>query len=269
MGYKVIALDIDGTIRDADNPISERLKAAVARAKDLGATVTLATGRSLVSALEFARELGIDDPIVNSQGALVSNPLNGAALWRRHMNERMVAMTLEALADHQVEIMMFLEGGVLVNEITPWMARYSARTGARVTDVGDLRKAVSQEPIRVVAVGDEEIIPAVHDGLKERLDSRLYVTKSLPMFCEILHPEGGKARALSWLCRSAGVGLEQAIVFGNGPDDVEMVKAAGKGVAMEGSPEELLKVADVIAPPVREGGAADVLEGLLDRGLIA
>ena len=99
-------------------------------------------------------------------------------------------------------------------------------------------------------------------------DSQLYITRSLPYYCEILHPEGGKDKALAWLCASLGIDQKETIAFGNGYNDVEMLKWVGLGVAIGGAVPEVLQVADRVAPPIEEDGAAQVLEDLLAKGLI-
>jgi hypothetical protein len=119
-----------------------------------------------------------------------------------------------------------------------------------------------------VAVGSEEEIPLLVAELGSRFDSQLYVTRSLPHFCEILHPDGGKDKALSWLCRHLGVREEDTVAFGNGWNDVPMLRWAGLSVAIGGAVPEILEVADRIAPPIEEDGAAHMLEDLLDKGLI-
>ena len=77
MTYKLLALDIDGTIHDrqTDTPLTERTKRAVARVLETGAGVTLATGRMYNSSLPFSRALGITLPIICYQGAFTSNPV--------------------------------------------------------------------------------------------------------------------------------------------------------------------------------------------------
>ena len=96
----------------------------------------------------------------------------------------------------------------------------------------------------------------------------LYVTRSLPHFCEILHPEGGKDRALAWLCRRLGVQRGETVAFGNGYNDVRMLRWAGLGVAVADAVPEVLEAADMVAPRTEEDGVAQVLEQLLDQGLI-
>ena len=97
-------------------------------------------------------------------------------------------------------------------------------------------------------------------------DSTLHVTRSLPNFCEILHPDAGKDKALSWLCDFLGLQSTESVAFGNGYNDVQMLTWAGLGVAVGDAVPEVLEVADLVAPVFKEDGAARVLKQLLVEG---
>ena len=83
MGYKLIALDIDGTIRSPDYPVSDRTREVTARVRDAGAVVTLATGRMYHSALRSSADLNIKSPIASFQGAQIRDPASGEVLWHK------------------------------------------------------------------------------------------------------------------------------------------------------------------------------------------
>ena len=94
------------------------------------------------------------------------------------------------------------------------------------------------------------------------------VMRSLPHFCEILHPRGGKEDALGWMCERFGIARSETVAFGNGYNDVQMLEWAGLGIAVGDAVSEALAAADSVAPPFKEHGVAQVLEELLDKGLI-
>ena len=268
MGYRLIALDVDGTIRDTEYPISDRTRQAIARAIDTGAMVTLATGRMLASALPFSKQLGLSSPIVSYQGALVSAIADSRTLWHRPLTEDMVRQALAALSSYPLQVMMYMGGEVFVSHMTPWVRRYADRNTVKIHAVKSLTNIAAGEPTRLVVVGEEDEITHVSLDLKALFNTSLYITRSLPIFCEILHPLGGKANALAWLCKWAEISPQDTLAFGNGPNDIDMIQWANLGVAMEGSPPEVLEIADRMAPPADEDGAAQVLEDLLDQGLI-
>ena len=268
MGYKLIALDIDGTIRSNEHPVTDRTREAIAAAMDAGATVTLATGRIYRSARRAAAELNIASPIVSFQGAHVADPVADEVLWHRPLTPDLARAALDSLVDWDLEVAAYFGDLVYVGEMTPWAEAYGVRNQIEVIAVGDLRNVASSELTRLVAVGAEGEIQRLEASMHAEFDSSLYVTRSLPHLCEILHPDGGKDRALAWLCERRGIRREETVAFGNGYNDVRMLDWAGLSVAVGGGVPEAVGIADRVAPPMEEDGAARVLYDLLNSGLI-
>jgi Cof subfamily protein (haloacid dehalogenase superfamily) len=268
MGYKLIALDIDGTIRGDDHPISSRTRRAIERVAQAGAAVTLATGRMFQSALASAAELNLTSPIVSYQGAHIADPTTGEVLWHRPLTPDMATAALDALATWQGEVLAYYGGQVYVDRLTPWVEGYGQRNRGAVNVVADLHELAGEGLTRLVVVGDEGDIKKLDRSLNASLGSRLHITRSLPHFCEILHRNGGKHNALAWLCRHLGIPRDQTVAFGNGYNDIHMLEWVGLAVAVAGAVPEVLDVAHRVAPPMEEDGAAIVLEELLEQGLV-
>ena len=269
MSYKLIALDIDGTIRSDEYPLSHRTRQAVSRARDAGALITLATGRTFKSALRQSTDLDITTPIASFQGAHVADPITGEVLWHMPLTQEMTRAAMDALRPYGMDVMGYRDDAVFVSDITEWSEGYGKRNDVEIKAVGNLGDYFTDSMTRLVVRGDDDAIERLEAELKERFASTdLYITRSLSYFCEILHPDGGKDKALNWLCESIGIQREETIAFGNGYNDVQMLEWAGYSVAIGGAVPQVIEVADTVAPPIEEDGAAQVIEGLLDRGLI-
>ena len=268
MGYRLIALDIDGTLRDADAPVSERTRRAVDRVRSAGAAVTLATGRIYEDALPSAAELRIDNPIISSQGAHAADPGTGSLLWHRPLEPEMAASALDALLSWDLDIMAFHLGTIYAAKPFERLDYFVENSRVEVRLVDALEQVVSGESTRLVATGEEAKVDRLEGYLKARFDSELYVTRSVPTYCEVLHPSVGKEKALAMLGSRLGIRREDTVAFGNGYNDVEMIRWAGLGVAVEGSVPQVIEVADTVAGPVEEDGVAQVLEDMLCKGMI-
>ena len=271
MRYRMIALDIDGTIRSREYPLSDRTRRTIARVEGTGAIVTLATGRVFQSAVSSTAELNLTSPIASFQGAQVRDPVTEKVLWHRPLTRDMVHMALDALdalVQWDVAVMGNVGDKIYFSKLNSRTEAYRRRNWLDANVVEDLRELASCGLSRLVIVGEPDQIPLVTTALQARFDSQLYVTRSLPEFCEILHPEGGKDKALEWLCEHLGISRQETIAFGNGYNDVPMIRWAGLGIAVGGAVPDVLEVADEVVPPIEEDGVAQYLEGLLDRGLI-
>ena len=180
----------------------------------------------------------------------------------------MVLAALDALESWGLDVMGYHGHEVYVSRLTSWIEAYGPRNQIEVREIGDPKRMAPNGLTRLVVVGDEDEIRRLELELKTVFDSTLYVTRSLPHFCEILHPDGGKDKALAWMCEQMGIRQSETVSFGNGYNDVELVRWSGLGVAIGGAVPQVLEVADRVAPPLEQDGAAHVLEDLMDRGLI-
>ncbi len=268
LGFKLIALDVDGTIRSIERPLSDRTRETIERVKRTGAVVTLATGRTFLSALTASRDLDLTDPIATFQGAHVALPKTGEVLWHVPLTDTMVRETLEALGGWSgLDVAGYLGDEVIVLKLSDWARAYGERTGVVVRAV-DVDTFTERPLTRIVLRGAEREIERLEKSLKERFDGEMNVNRSLPYYCEILHPAAGKDKALSWLCAHFGIRREQTLAFGNGYNDVQMLEWAGMSVAVEGAVPQVLEVVDEVAPTMEEDGVAQVLERLLGEGRI-
>ena len=268
MPYRLIALDIDGTIRTHGSPISDRAKKAIERVREEGAIVTLATGRTFKSALRSAEELKIVSPVAAFQGAQISDPETRRVLWRRPLTAAMARRALSALEGWPVEVMAHHEDDVYVSRMTQFADGYRDRNGVNVETVDDLRELADWNLTRLVVVADEDEAAKLNAHLRRTHGGELYVTRSLPHFCEILSPAGGKEKALSWICQCLGIDRAEVLAFGNGYNDVPMLKWAGLGVAVGDVVDEAKDAADDVGPGIEEDGVAQVLDSMLEAGQI-
>lgn len=163
----------------------------------------------------------------------------------------MVRMTVAATESWNLELMGFCGDMVIASRMTPWLESYGQRNGIEVAVHVGLADASYLELTRLVIRGRNDAIERIETELKTRFDSQLYVTRTLPYFYEILHPHGGKAKALAWMAESMGIDQQETISFGNGYNDVQMLEWSGLGVAMDGTVSQALVVADTVAPSVR------------------
>lgn len=282
---RLLALDIDGTLVGPDLVLGERTIEAVRAARELGVRVSLVTGRMASSAMRFVAQLGLDDPVVAYQGALiramparerlerwraggdaalpppvgrvlVHTPLPGAVAretvhWSR-------ARGLDPHANH-------LERFILRAD-DPRIEDYSAFMGARAELVPDLPAALTHPVTKVLAVGDAALPTALLEDARRAFAGRADATISHPRFLEFVAPGVSKGRALRWLARRAGVAMEHTLAIGDQWNDLEMIALAGHGVAMPSAPLEVRAAARYIAPPVEREGAAGVIEALVLAG---
>ncbi len=265
---RLIALDIDGTLVGDDLRIGDRTRSAIAEAVRRGIAVSLVTGRMATSALPFAEALRLTDPIVAQQGALVrSMPAPGSKRPGRLLYHRSLK------SEVTVEIVRWC----LKRDLTPhfnyleWMivASDEARldefrlfVGDRLRIVPDIVARAHGPVTKVVAIGEGEHSLEMLDEGRAHFAGRAEVTISHPRFLEFLAPRVSKGMGVRWLARRAGVPLGQCLAIGDQYNDLEMISEVGHGVAMPSAPEAVKAAARYLALPVKEEGAAQMIERL-------
>lgn len=271
---RLLALDIDGTLVGDDLILRERTHAAIAAAIQRGVRVSLVTGRMASSALVFARELGLREPIVAYQGGLIRaipdrDGRVGRLLFHRPLaaaiaREATVWARRRGLDPHLNHLERFI-----IRADDPRAEDYSAFLGARAELVPDLIAAIVHPVTKVIAVGDEPGPISLLERARRRFEGRAHVTISHPRFLEFVAPGISKGRAVRWLARRAGIPPAQVLAIGDQLNDLEMLSAVGHGVAMPHAPIEVREAARYLAPPVGQEGAAQVIEALVLAGTSA
>jgi hydroxymethylpyrimidine pyrophosphatase-like HAD family hydrolase len=224
------------------------------------------------SALRFARELGIRDPIVGYQGALIrAIPEPGDDRLGRLLLHRPLAA---AATREAIEWTRAIGLDPHINHLERFIIRaddpraedYSSFLGGRAVVVDDLIAWVDRPVSKVIAVAEQPMDHAVLDVAREHFAGRAEVTISHPRFLEFLRPGVSKGAAVRWLARRAEVPLANVLAIGDQFNDLEMIAAAGHGAAMPHAPLPVRAAARYIARPLVEEGVAELIERLVLAG---
>ena len=212
----------------------------------------------------YAREAGIEDPIVCYQGAVVAEPVSGR--WLRHVPIplELARETIAALNDEGFGLNCYVNDELYVAEITPEARQYADFQHIELHPVGDLLQWLDEPPTKLVVIDDPDVLDDLKQRMLDRFCDRLYISKSLPYFLEFASPDVTKASGLEFLAEHLGFSRERTVAFGDGENDIELVEWAGYGVAVENAHDRVKEVADLVCPSVKEEGVASVLEAYLD-----
>jgi hydroxymethylpyrimidine pyrophosphatase-like HAD family hydrolase len=261
----LVALDVDGTVVDYDQTLSERVRAAVAAVRDAGHHVVVSTGRSIMGTTQVLADLGLTHgQAVLSNGAVtVLLDPDEPDGWRVHRTVTFDARpAVELLRRELPEALFAVEvTGVGTRVSGPWP---EGELSGELFTV-PFEELLDGETTRVV-VRSPEHTPEHFMELVERIGLH-GVTYAVGYTAWLdLAPEGvSKASALEVVRTELGVDPSRTLAVGDGRNDLEMLGWAARGVAMGQSPDVVLEVADEVTGTVEQDGLAAVLEDLLDR----
>jgi Cof subfamily protein (haloacid dehalogenase superfamily) len=212
----------------------------------------------------YAREAGIDDPVVCYQGAVVAEPVSGR--WLRHepIPLELARETIAALNEEGFGLNCYVGDELYVAEVTPEAERYAGFQDIELHPFGDLLAWLQETPTKLVVIGDSQILQGLKKRMVARFRGRLYISTSLPYFLEFASPNVTKAAGLEFVAEHLGFSRERTVAFGDGENDLELIDWAGFGVAVDNAHELVKERADFVCPSVDDEGVAQVLEAYLD-----
>jgi Cof subfamily protein (haloacid dehalogenase superfamily) len=258
---KLIALDLDGTI------VNDQLKISPRVLKLLGHLITqtqvkvvIATGRMFLSALPFAKHIGIVEPLVSYQGAMVRE-LNEGYKLRFHVPIQMglAQEVMQLLLAEKYHINLYMNDNLWTHPNNHYAPRYSRAAGVEPIFHEDLLGSMTIEPTKIMVIDDTRL-----DVLLEYLDrhfsGRLSFCRSRTNFCEIIDVSASKWNALKSLANEWGIKPEEIMAIGDQGNDLSMIEHAGIGVAMGNAPDYVKQMANFVAPSIDQDGAAEAIE---------
>ena len=264
MMYKLIALDMDGTLLNSDKQISAENKAAIAAAREKGVVVVLASGRPLNGMKPQLEELGMtteNDYVLSYNASLV----------QKVKNEEVIRSQIITGADAKAIAKLAQELGVNVHAfsqekglITPALSHYTEHeskiTGMPITVIDFEELADDEQILKAMMIDEPELLSAAIKQLPEALYKQFTIVQSAPFFLEFLNLNSNKGVGVEALADHLGITADEVICMGDAGNDWHMIKYAGLGVAMANATDDIKAIADHITDSNNHDGVAKVIE---------
>ena len=262
MDYRLIALDVDGTLLDSSHVLRPRVVEAVRAAQARGFTITLATGKLLASVRAILRRLDIQGPVITLNGAATLDAISGATLRFAPLQEddRQAVIRAVRALDPGVLVSHFTVDGILMDHDHPHMGIFADYGEGPPRLIPDLLERTLPPAAKILLSGAPERLAALRVAVTPLLQERVSITTTTPDFLEFFDPTAGKGIALRALRESRGIPREAVVAIGDGENDIPLFAEAGLAVAMANANEATRAVAHRIAPSNDENGVAVVLD---------
>jgi 5-amino-6-(5-phospho-D-ribitylamino)uracil phosphatase len=275
--YRMVVLDLDGTLLSPAGEVTPRVKAAIHRALDAGLLVCFATGRNWTESRDILEALDHYPTAVFVGGAMVMDTHHRATLHRTLMDAvlaRQVCQFLEkaghaalAMQDHGAAGVDYLVSGrVELNAATQaWMSI----TQAALHQVPSLADYEHEHTIRLGICAEPEEVRRIKQGLEERFASRIFCQNLMVQaygveVLEIFDPAVNKWEGVLHLARRHDIDPQQIVAVGDDVNDLPMIRNAGLGVAMGNARDEVKAVAKRVIGTNQDEGLSAFLEELVD-----
>jgi hypothetical protein len=264
--YRLVVADLDGTVRSRQLGITAGVRGAVAAAQARGVRVCVATGRMWRSAAPWVERLGADSPAILYNGGLVLDFATGRTLYERRLPRETAAEALALIRrDSEVQPHLYLHDRVYVSRRHPLTEAYAADDGLEYEVVPSLEALLSDDPHKILVVGATPRIEALAHAVRAA-GLPVHAVQSEPTYLEILPPGISKGTALQAMLEALDLSREEVVAIGDNWNDLEMIEAAGLGVAMGHAPEGVRARAGYVCGTAEEDGVREVIERFVLRG---
>ena len=265
MKYKLLVLDVDGTLLDSENNISKRTLTALLKVQQMGMRVVLASGRPTYGLLPVAKALELGNYggfILSYNGGQIIDARNGELLFERRINPEMLPYLEKKSRKNGFSIFTYHEDTLVTDSPENEHIRREAElNGLKIVAETEFSIAVDFAPCKCMIVsGDEEALVGLEEYWRKRLSGALDVFRSEPYFLEVVPCSIDKSHTLGALLEKLGISSEEVIAIGDGVCDVSMIQSAGLGIAMGNAPDSVKICADRITASNDEDGVAEAVE---------
>jgi len=268
MKYKLIAMDLDGTLNNDDKIITPRTREKLMWAQAQGIRLALASARPSPGLFRERDALGMQ----NHNGILMS--YNGGRIVDAATNEVLYETSMDLEETRHVlrfletlPVTPILDDGrqFYVTDRKAYMVEYECWNNNMVcSEVDNLADWLPFAPIKILMSADPEIIGGVRDAIAAFLPESLTVVQTAAFYLEVIPRIINKGQGVRDICNTLGILPEEVIAFGDAPNDIPMLQAAGMGVAMGNAHDTVKSAADYITLTNNEDGIAAALDRFLN-----
>lgn len=268
MKYKLLVLDVDGTLLNSAEQITKRTQSALVKVQHMGVRIVLASGRPTSGLLPLAKMLELGNfggYIMSYNGSKIVKADSGEVMFERRINPEQIPY-LERKARKNGFSIFTYNGGTLLtdNADNAHVRREAQLNNLKIVEEEEFSIAIDFRPCKCVLVSDDqEALLGLEKHWKRRLAGVLDVFPSEPYFLEVVPFGVDKANTLGVLMGMLGVGHDEVIAIGDGVADVTMLQLAGVGVAMGHAQDSVKICADYVTASNDEDGVAQAVEKLI------
>jgi hypothetical protein len=263
--YKLIAIDMDGTLLTEDKKITTKTKDAIKMASNLGVKIVLTTGRPIQGIKQYLEELNLtnkDDYVIALNGAFICRNDDYSIL---SSNETLTGKDLKYIYNKVKALKTYFHAFTKDEDLVDKKSKFSVAEEMRinlkvrvVNFLGEIKD--DDEILKVVLEEEKNVLDEITDKIPKELFEKYTVIRSVDFMLEFMKKGCNKASGIEKLAQYLGISREEIIAIGDAGNDKEMIKYAGLGVAMANAEDEIKNMADFITKSNEEDGVSCVID---------
>ncbi|VYU48610.1 Cof-type HAD-IIB family hydrolase [Clostridium tertium] len=270
---KLVCIDMDGTLLNSDHEVSERNKETLKKARELGVNVAITTGRLFCSARYYSDLIGINTPVIASNGSYIKNKYDDIAILENPMPKDVAIEIYNIVKKHGLTV-NFNSWDTLIREyfIPETHAYYIMNKNLPeekkvkflvCEDIIATLEEFEGNILKGIVIEDRENkddLWAAKQELKDFFGDKLHVVSSGDNNFEVMMGNSSKGNAVAHLAKTLGIKPDEVMCIGDSENDISMIKYAGIGVAMGNALDIVKEVADYITDTNNNSGVGKAIE---------
>ncbi len=261
MSIKFFVTDLDGTLLPSGQTVSPKNIQAVQDMVKAGIIFTVATGRMYKSALPIAKNLGVDVPIITYNGALIKS-VSGEIFYSAYLDPQLIKELTDFCKNQNWHLQSYSNDNLYYPDYNEFAKGYEDAlkiSKGKAIGWNGLKDYTENVPKMLsISSGAEETADRIKI-LKAKFGDRINATRSNAEYTEITRPEVSKAAAVLILAKKFNVEVSEIMAIGDSYNDLPMLKAAGKSVAMGNSTPEVKSACDFVTGDCIDDGFAQAV----------
>ena len=277
--YKLIALDIDGTLANSSGKITARTKEAVHRVAQTGATIVVATGRRFITAKPRVLQLDFPEVLLAAHNGAILKRLNGELIHHQLLPYVLAKKVVQIAKELKLRPVVF-EGtqdsaDLFVedygDQLDDWEREYLWENKAHLKWVNDLATDLPGDVIEIICVVPAEKAHEIAATFQRRLNRQIkpilvIINNGQLAFLGLSHVNVGKDLPLRYLAKQMAIHPSEILAIGDNYNDLDMLQFAGTGVVMENADEVLKQQGFYVTASNDSDGVAAALERFVLSG---
>ena len=264
MKYKMIVLDLDGTLTNNKKEITPKTKEVLMQAQAKGVHIVLASGRPTYGIIPLAEELELKTHggfILAYNGGKIIDCANNRVLFEQKLDEKLVPMLYEGAKKAGLQILTYQGEGIAATQKDDKYVQIEAHINKMpVVQYDDFLRQLVYPINKCLIVGEPTKLHQLELSLLAQLKGQMELYRSADYFLECVPLGIDKAQSLNRLITTLGISKEEVIACGDGYNDLSMIRFAGLGVAMANAAKDIQSEADYVTLSNEEDGVAHVVE---------
>ena len=283
MRYKLVAIDLDGTLLDSHGEVSEENKQAIKKLKDQGAEIVITSGRMSSSIKEIAEEIGAKKYFISGNGSMIYDIEQNKIIYNNTLSKEKVLKIIKICEKNSIYCSINTESSIITNNLAFNTLVYNYENSKKaenkttkiniVNDLYEYINTTNSSPITKITICDDNqiifkrmikifkeipeinVLEVSHMSKKviksgtENIDIKYYYT-------EITNENVNKWEAIHFLINNLGIKKEETAAIGDNINDIEMIQNAGLGIIMGDSALSTKKLGNIITKSCDESGVA-------------